>query len=109
MFNETKIEKRIDIEEFIKFIQEYNKGQIECTPHTFFRLSEKQRKIYTCDELKKILTKEKPFLIGIQYNKNYAVFYKYENKNLKMIVNIINRKIKRVTFYFIEQWQIPKR
>ncbi len=108
MFEETKIEKRVDIEEFTKFIQEYNAEQIECTAHTFFRLSEKQRKIYTYDELKRILTEERPFLVGIQYNKNYAVFYKYHNKNLKMIVNLGNRKIKIVTFYFIEEWQISK-
>ncbi len=108
MFEDTKIEKRIDIEEFIKFIKEYKEDQIECTGHTFFRLSEKQRKIYTCNELIKILTQEKPFLVGFQYNENYAVFYKYNNRNLKIILNIINRKIKIVTFYFIEEWQIPK-
>jgi len=108
MFDETKIEKRVDIEEFIKFIQEYGEGQIECSEHTFFRLSEKQRKVYTCNELKKIITKESPFLVGIQYNKNYAVFYRYENKNLKIIINISDRKVKIVTFYFIEEWQIPK-
>ncbi|MBI4117031.1 hypothetical protein HY449_04785 [Candidatus Pacearchaeota archaeon] len=108
MFEETKIEKRVEIEEFIKFIKEYKEEQIECTSHTFFRLSEKQRKIYTCDELKKILTQEKPFLVGFQYNKNYAVFYKHQNKNLKLIVGIGDRKVKIVTFYFIEEWQIPK-
>ena len=107
MFEETKIEKRVNVEEFIKFIQEYNEEQIECTLHTFFRLSEKQRKIYTREELIRILTREKPFLVGFQYNKNYAAFYKYNNKNLKMILNIGDRKIKIVTFYFIEEWQIP--
>ena len=107
MFEETKIEKKVDIEEFIGFIKEHDKKQIECTEHTFFRLSEKQRKIYTCDELRRILIKEKPFLAGFQHNKNYAVFYKYQNKNLKIIVDIDNRKVKIVTFYFIEEWQIP--
>jgi len=108
MFNETKIEKRVEVEVFLDFIKDYKKEDIECTEHTFFRLSEKQRKIYTCNELKRILTKEKPFLVGIQHNKNYAVFYKYENKNLKAIINFSNRKVKIVTFYFIEAWQIPK-
>ena len=108
MFDETKIKKRVDIEEFINFIKGYKSEQIECTNHTFFRLSEKQRKIYTDDELRKILIREKPFLIGIQHNQNYAVFYKYKNKNLKMILNFADRKIKIVTFYFIEEWQIPK-
>jgi len=108
MFEETKIKKKVKIEEFLDFLKDYKPEQIECTHHTFFRLSEKQRKIYTCDELRRILAKEKPFLIGIQYNGNYAVFYKYNNKKLKMIINLDNRKIKIVTFYFIEEWQIPK-
>jgi hypothetical protein len=58
--------------------------------------------------LKQILLKDSPFLVGIQYNKNYAVFYKYQNRNLKIILNVNNRKIKIVTFYFIQEWQIPK-
>jgi len=74
----------------------------------FFRLSEKQRKIFACEQLREIITTKRPFLVGIQYNKNYAVFYKYENKTLKLIVNFGDRKVKIVTFYFIEEWQIPK-
>jgi len=64
MFNETKIEKRVKIKEFAKFIKEYKEEQIECTEHTFFRLSEKQRKIYTFNKLKKILIEKTPFLVG---------------------------------------------
>jgi len=108
MFEGTMIKKRVEIEEFIKFLKEYKKEQIECTSHTFFRLSEKQRKIYTCNELRKILMRERPFLVGFQYNENYAVFYRYKSKNLKVIVDLNNRKVKIVTFYFIEEWQIPK-
>ncbi len=108
MFEETKIKKKVNVEDFIKFFKEYKSEQIECTSHTFFRLSEKQRKIYTCEELKKILINEMPFLVGFQYNQNYAVFYKRKNKNLKLIINLGDRKIKIVTFYFIEEWQIPK-
>jgi hypothetical protein len=108
MFDGTKIKKKVQIQDFLKFIEDYEKEQIECSPHTFFRLSEKQRKIFTCKELKKIIIKEKPFLVGAQYNKNYAIFYKYQNRNLKIIIDLNYRKIKIVTFYFIEEWQIPK-
>ena len=108
MFKGTNIKKRIDINEFIQLIKKYTNEQIECTEHTFFRLSEKQRKIYTCKELKRILFQTNPFLVGIQYNENYAIFYKYQGKILKMIVSINNRKVNIVTFYFIEEWQIPK-
>lgn len=103
MFNPTKIEKRVNIKNFLDFIQEYNKKNIECAEQTFFRISEKQRKIFTVKELIKIITQKKPFLVGVQYNKNYAVFYEYKNRNLKIIVNLRNKKIKIVTFYFIEK------
>lgn len=108
MSDNTKIKKRIDIEKFIKLIGSYLPEQIECTQHTFFRLSQKQREMFTCESLKRILKKERPFLAGIQHNENYAVFYKYQNKNLKIILGINDRKINIVTFYFIEEWQIPK-
>lgn len=53
---------------------------------------------------------ESPFLVGIQENGNYAVFYKYKkNKFLRIIIDIREiRKVNIVTFYFIEEWQIPK-
>jgi len=108
MFESTKIAKKVDTEKIFKIIKKYSKESIKCTDHTFFRLSEKQRKIFTCDELRKILSNNKPFLAGIQYNQNYALFYKHQNKNLKIVVNIDNRKVKIVTFYFIKEWQIPR-
>ncbi len=108
MFIGTKIKKKVGIKEFLDFLKDYDKENIECTDHTFFRLSEKRSKTFTCDELKRVLIKETPFLVGLQNNDNYAVFYTYNNKNLKIIVNLGNRKIKIVTFYFIEEWQIPK-
>ncbi len=108
MFNETRIKEKVETEKFLRFLGDYSKENIECTPHTFFRLSNKQRKIYTCYELKKILVEEKPFLVGLQYNGNYALFYKHKNQNLKILVNVDNNNIKIVTFYFIQEWQIPK-
>ena len=102
------IVKKIGIEEFSNIIKKYSKDKIECTRHTFFRLSEKQRKIYTSEELIKILKEETPILVGIQENNNYAVFYKYQNKHLKMILGLDLRKINIVTFYFINEWQLPK-
>ncbi len=107
MLEGNKIQKKVEVEKFLSFIREYKKEQIECTIHTFFRLSEKQRKIYTCDELRTILTEKRPFLVGLQYSGNYAVFYKHQSKNLKIIVDLTNTKVKIVTFFFIENWQIP--
>lgn len=108
MLESTKIIKKRSIEKLFGTIKKFSKENIECTPHTFFRLSEKQRKIFTCDELKEILLKKKPFLTGIQHNENHALFYKHQKKNLKIIINVNHRKIKIVTFYFIREWQIPK-
>ena len=35
MTGDTMIQKKVDLEEFEKFIAEYEKEQIECTDHTF--------------------------------------------------------------------------
>lgn len=108
MFSDTKIKEKVKIKEFIDLISKFKSEDIECTKHTFFRLSEKQREIFNCEELRKVLLTKKPFLVGIQYNENYAVFYNHDKKNLKIILNIHNRKVNIVTFYFIQEWQIPK-
>ena len=109
MFTEgTQIKKKVDVQSFKVLIKKYSLNSIECTPHTFFRLSQAQRKVYTCDELKNKLTTQAPFLVGLQNNGNYALFYKHQNKNFKMIVRIGDRKVNIVTFYFIQEWQIPK-
>jgi hypothetical protein len=104
----TKIKEKIETEGFLKTVHKYKKEQIECSEHTFFRLNEQQRKIYTSEELKKILLLKKPFLIGLQYNNNVATFYRYNQKILKMILSIETRKVNIVTFYFIQEWQIPE-
>ena len=54
---DTRIKTKIEVKDFMSLIKEYKKEQIECTSHTFFRLSTAQRKIYTCEELTKILLK----------------------------------------------------
>jgi len=108
MLDTTKIKEEIDTTEFLKTIKRYCKENIECTEHTFFRLSKRQKEILTCDRLREILIREKPFLVGIQNNENYAVFYNHEGKILKTILSILNSKIRVVTFYFIKKWQIPK-
>ncbi len=104
----TKIKKKVDIHDFKALIKKYQSDQIICTPHTFFRLGQAQREIYTCEELRKILLLQTPFLAGLQNNRNYAVYYKYQKRNLKTILKIGNRKVNIITFYFIEEWQIPK-
>ena len=47
-------------------------------------------------------------VLGMQKNKNHAVFYKYNNKVMRMIVDVQIDRINIVTFYFIEHDQIPR-
>ena len=108
MFNDTQIKKKLSNLDFIKIMSKFSEKQIECTEHTFFRLSKSQKKMFTCDEIGKVLLKDRPFLVGVQYNENNAVFYKYKSKNLKIILSIRDRKVNIVTFYFIKELQIPR-
>jgi len=75
MFGDTRIDKKLDIDEFVKLIRKHSEEKIFCTSHAFFRLGQKQREIFNSNVLRKILLGEKPFLAGIQYNGNYALFY----------------------------------
>src|SRR3989338_4572867 len=101
----NKIIEKIETDKFLTLLSRYTEDQIEHTVHTFFRLSQKQRQIYTEKELRQIIMKEKPFLVGLQYNGNYAAFYLYNNKMLKIIISLKIRKVNIVTFYFINKWQ----
>ncbi len=108
MFDPNKIKKKIPVNDFIILIRKYSSENIEDSDHTFKRLSQRQRELFTIEEIRKILFESYPFLVGIQENNNYAVFYKYNGKNLRLIVKLESQKVKIVTFYNILEWQIPK-
>jgi len=73
-----------------------------------FRLSEGQRKIYTCEKLREYLLGREPKLVGIQNNGCWAVFYEHENQRfLRVILDLKVNKVTIVTFYIIENTQLP--
>ncbi|MEK6827437.1 MAG: hypothetical protein AABX99_03065 [Nanoarchaeota archaeon] len=90
MIDEHKIKEKIKVSEFIKELRDYGYNYIESTKHTFLRLSEKQRKIYTEETLKKIIFDEIPLEVGLEKNGNYALIYNFnEGKNhLKILVSL---------------------
>ncbi len=91
----------------IKQLNKYDK--VNCTDHTFFRLSEKQRKVFKCDTIKDYLIGEMPVLVGIQYNKCYTLFYKYKRKTfIRVIIDITADRIEVVTFFIIEENHLPR-
>ena len=88
MIDPNKIKRRIPVNDFIVLIRRYSPESIEDSGHAFKRLSQKQRELFTIEEVRKILLKDHPFLIGIQENDNHAVFYKHQGKNLRMIIKL---------------------
>ncbi len=104
-----RIEKKVEAGVFLDTIKNYNKDQINTTDHTFFRLSEKQRKIFKDAVLKEHLLEKIPILVGIQFNGNYAVFYDYsKNEVLRLMLDIKPNKIEIVTFYLTDKTQVPR-
>jgi len=77
MLDPNKIKRKIPVNDFISIIRKYPPENIEDSGHAFKRLSQKQRELFTIEEIRKILLKDRPFLVGIQENENHAVFYKY--------------------------------
>lgn len=105
----TRVKKPVDIDEFCQKVQKYSEEKIECTPHSFFRFSEEQRKEFNCDFAKNFILNKRPVFVGLQYNGNYAAFYEYaDNRLLKVIIIFIVGKIRVITFYAIEKEQLPR-
>ena len=104
-----KIEKKVEVKAFLDTLKSYTKDQINTTDHTYFRLSEKQRKIFKDEVLKEYLLAKIPILVGIQFNGNYAVFYDYsKNEVLRLMLDIQPNKIVIVTFYQPDKTQVPR-
>ena len=108
MLDPNKIKRKIPVNDFIVLIRKYKYEDIGDSGHAFKRLSQKQRELFTLEEIRKILLENHPFLVGIQENDNYAVFYKHQGKNLRIIIKLESQKVKIVTLYNILEWQIPK-
>ena len=107
MVSEHNKKGKISRKEFIELINKY-KNNIETTDHTFFRLSEKQRKIYTEEKLKNYLLNDEPIEVWVQENDNYAAFYKFDEqigRVIKIIIRISAHKIYIVTFYILNNDQ----
>lgn len=108
MIKGHKIERKIKIKDYLAIISNFTEEQIYTTDHTFFRLKEKERKVFKDRLIKEFILGQDPILVGIQYNRNYAVFYKHKKDILKIILDIQPTKINVVTFYIIDNKQIPR-
>ena len=86
----------------------YNPDSIDCTNHTFFRLSSKQREIFTCEYIKEIILQKQLYKVGIQNNGAYALFYPFRERYLRVIIELTPKDINVITFYIIGKTQIPK-
>jgi len=108
MIKGHQIQKKVKIGTFSDIINQYKEEDIRTTKHTFFRLREKERKVFKDKVIKEYLLEQEPVLVGIQHNGNYAVFYRYNKDLLKVILDIQTPSINIVTFYIIDNNQMPK-
>ena len=98
-----------DIGVFRERMKNFDTKSIECTDHTFFRLSTKQKKEFTCDALKSFLLNEISLKVGIQVNGNYAIYYKYPaNRIIKIVTSFKPNLIRIVTFTILGKEQLPR-
>ncbi len=102
---ETRITKKVDYIEFRQLIDKY-KGRIKVNRHSYFRLSEMQRKVYKDRALMEMLIEGNPLFVGIQKNKNYAAFFRKKQVYIRLIFKITKEHLEIVTFYITQN--IPK-
>lgn len=102
------IKQKINVEDYLAIIKNFKEDNIKTTDHTFFRLKEGERKVFKDNIIKEIILADKPLLVGIQNNGNYASFYRYGKDILRLVLDIQITKLKIVTFYIIDEKQVPK-
>jgi hypothetical protein len=103
-----KIEKRVKIEDFRDMMDRFTEYDLITTEHTFFRLRQGDRKVFKDIIIKDYLLGQEPLLVGLQFNRNYAVFYRYGKDILKIILDVQADKIYVVTFYIMNKDQLPR-
>ncbi len=108
MIDGHKIESKISIKSFLIKFNNYSSEKIDITPHAFFRLSQKQRKLYKEEDLLNTIHSVMPIEVSIQKDGRYAVIYPFENKLLKVLLEIYPNKIYIVTFYILNKKQEEK-
>ncbi|MEK6903658.1 MAG: hypothetical protein AABW64_03365 [Nanoarchaeota archaeon] len=107
MVDSHKIIEKVETGVFIERIKYLKKEDVEVSDHAVFRVKKAERKAFK-DEIIDILLHENPLLVGIQRNKNYAVYYKYKSDTLKMILDMTPKSIKVVTVYIVDNKQVPR-
>jgi hypothetical protein len=96
----------MSIKKFTQMVEGYTEKKIETTAHTFFRINQKQRKVYNDTTLKEYILKRKPIEVIEQENNNLAILYNFEEtkKILKVVIRPTD-KIYIVTFYILNRGQ----
>lgn len=108
MIGGNRIRERVPADEFMETLKGYGRENVACTEHTFFRLSQKQRELFTCESIREILFGDLPVLVGLQNNGCFAAFYKHKSHRfIRILLDVKVDRIDVVTFYVIEEWQLP--
>ncbi len=108
MIKGHKIKKEISIIDFLEIIKHLDEENINTTRHTFFRLNEKQRKVFKEKLIKDLILEGIPIFVGTQFNGCYAVFYSFDKEIIRITLDIQLNRINIVTFYIIDKNQMPK-
>ena len=108
MRHANRMRKLVDASAFMETARNYGPERIQCSSHTFFRLSQRQRAVFTCDSIRHMLLNEVPLMVGIQNNGCHAAFYKYRKQRvIRIIVGMKADRMEVVTFYVIEEKRLP--
>lgn len=94
-----RIERVIQVEDFLKIIEHIGEEQITTTGHTFLLLEEGERNVFKERVIKEFIRTKVPVLVGVQRNGLYAVFYRNEKELLKLVMDIRPDRIQVVTFH----------
>ena len=105
MIDGYQIKEKMSIKTFLEKFNSYSPEDLDITPHAFFRLSQKQRKLYKEEDLINTIYSIRPVEVAIHKDGRYVVIYPFKGKLLKVIFEIFPSKIYIVTFYILNKKQ----
>jgi len=103
MFRGHRILEKVEVQHFFDLIRYFDESRVILTNHAFFRLDHVQRKVFKEGVLKDMVLRDVPVLVGLQANKNYAVFYRYGSDFFRVVLDVKPGMVYVVTFYLVKQ------
>ncbi len=92
--------RTLDIEESRRLI---SNREIILSEYALIRLNENQKRLFTEDEILRIIKEEISIKVHLQINQKYVYYYALEKDFLKLVLEVTEKKVVIVTLLYVKK------